>query len=244
MAPPLTPCRHNPDLWLDPTRRRPALQGCLVCPRRRWCAREALNQRASYGMWAGVWINHNLDDIAHYLRAIAAGPPPRPTPQAGGSRPAPDAHSQPSASVGSCSAAATPPPPSETEDTAGHPGNVAALITARASGHCELMTTECSYRLEVIINRRTGREDAAPINAATGYGVCRYCRSVLRDVDARLQLRLGYLVPTPTPCERAPFYWRQHRWAVFDQHGSSTEPITSPTGPPAAIQHQVHAMRA
>jgi hypothetical protein len=40
-------CQRDPERWFDRRHRRDALAGCLVCPVRRWCARQAQAYRAS-----------------------------------------------------------------------------------------------------------------------------------------------------------------------------------------------------
>ena len=47
------PCQQDPDRWFDRADRTHALAACLACPVRSWCARQALRDRASWGMWAG-----------------------------------------------------------------------------------------------------------------------------------------------------------------------------------------------
>jgi hypothetical protein len=132
------PCQRDPDRWFDRRNRTDALTGCLACPARSWCARQALSDHATAGMWAGIWIDGNLVDVADYLQAIAEAAPP-----------------------------STPPPPRTIHRTepprlppvirppAKH--TAAAVITARSSGHCEIMAADCLFALDAIASRIRGR---------------------------------------------------------------------------------------
>ena len=64
------PCAAEPQLWFDKSHTH-ALGKCLGCPMRRWCAGEAIRVKASFGMWAGVFIDDNLPQVVPLLRAIA-----------------------------------------------------------------------------------------------------------------------------------------------------------------------------
>ncbi|WP_353617002.1 WhiB family transcriptional regulator [Mycobacterium sp. ENV421] len=69
------PCRAEPDRWFDRDDRRRALRGCLACPVRSWCAREALRSKACWGMWAGVWIDGEHNAAIDHLWDVAEAPP-------------------------------------------------------------------------------------------------------------------------------------------------------------------------
>ena len=214
MAQPLTACQRNPELWFDRAHRRPALEKCLACPRRSWCARQALSIHPAFGMWAGIWVDHNLDEVAHYLRAIAEDAP------VDTASPEPPNNPQPPRSA-SVAATFEPARGSAGDGTTadGSPRSVSSLILARASGHCEIMTGDCSYRLDFICSRKTGRAQNNLPNPAWGYGTCRYCDFVLQNTDHQILYRLGYLVAPPTPFENAAFYWRQTQHVHLDLHG-------------------------
>lgn len=64
-----TPCQREPERWVDRDHRNYARRHCLVCPRRRWCALQAL-EVADYGMWAGIWIDHDRSVMAPHLLEI------------------------------------------------------------------------------------------------------------------------------------------------------------------------------
>ena len=152
------PCHLDPDRWFDRADRTHALAACLACPARSWCARQALSANASWGMWAGIWIDGNLADAAHYLRRSPRTAPP-----------------------------ATPPPPAAThriepprQPVVIHPPanhSVAAVITARSSGHCEIIAPGCRLDLDTIASR-IDRCRELP-DAAGGYAVCRNCRAAV-----------------------------------------------------------------
>ncbi|MDT5047970.1 MAG: hypothetical protein QOG75_3858 [Mycobacterium sp.] len=202
-------CQDDPERWFDKHHRTYALARCIACPGRRWCAQQALDG-ASYGMWAGIWIDGNLTSVAHYLQAIAQGPPvttssdPQPT------------------STTPASTAATPPPvaatpaetPSPSPDTASRA--IMAVIIARSSGHCEAMTPVCRYTLDTIASRIPGESGWDATDASRAYAVCRPCHWALSITEERLLRRLGYLVDPPCRPGFTPLYWRQSRWVYLD----------------------------
>jgi Transcription factor WhiB len=195
------PCQGDPDRWFDRKNRTHALAGCLACPVRSWCARQAVADRASWGMWAGIWIDGDLADVAHYLHAIAEAAPSRTPPPATNTR---------------IEAPRRPPviaPPAK--------HTVAAVITARSSGHCEIMTPDCLLGLEAIASRLRGRCWQELPDAAAGYAVCRPCRAVVARMEPQLSYRLGYLVDNPANAATVPFYWRQSRWLRLDSAGGA-----------------------
>jgi hypothetical protein len=193
-------CRLEPDRWFDHADRTHALAACLACPARAWCAREALSAKASWGMWAGIWIDGNLADAAHYLRVIAEDRP---------------------------SATAPPPatvhriePPRQPVVIA-RPANhgVAAVITARSSGHCEILAPGCRLSLDTIACRLDSSDE--PADAAAGYAVCRNCRAAVTRMEPQLRRRLGYTVDSPAATATVPFYWRQSHWMRLDPAGAA-----------------------
>jgi hypothetical protein len=196
------PCQGDPDRWFDRKNRTHALAGCLACPARSWCARQALADRASWGMWAGVWIDGNLADVAHYLHAVAQDAPPRTPP------PATNTHR---IEAPRCSPAIPP--------SAKH--TVAAVITARSSGHCEIMTPDCLLGLDTIASRIHGRCWQELPDAAAGYAVCRRCQAAVTRMEPQLSHQLGYLVDNPANAATVPFYWRQNRWLRLDSAGGA-----------------------
>jgi hypothetical protein len=155
-------------------------------------------------MWAGIWIDGgNLTDVKRYLLAITEGTPSAP--------PLPAAHVQ-RIEVARRLRVIRPP--------AKH--SVAAVITARSSGHCEIMAADCLLTLEAIASRirgRCGRELADP---AAGYAVCRICQAAVTRMEPRLSHQLGYIVDNPANAANVPFYWRQSSWMSLDSAGGAT----------------------
>jgi hypothetical protein len=206
------PCQRDPDRWFDRADRTHALAGCLACPARSWCARQALGDHASWGMWAGIWIDGNLADAAPHLHAIAEAAPPSPLPLI------------------------TPPPPANTHriEAPRRPAvirppakhTVPAMITARSSGHCEIMARDCRLGLEAIAGRIRGRSWRELPDAAAGYAVCRRCQTVVARMEPRLSHQLGYIVDGPANAATVPFYWRQSAWMRLDSAGGAA-PYTS-----------------
>jgi hypothetical protein len=193
-------CRLHPDRWFDRADRTHALAACLACPARSWCAREALSAKASWGMWAGIWIDGTLADVAHYLRAIAEDRP-----------------------------SATPPPaatvhridPPRLPVVIARPANhsVAAVITARSSGHCEILAPGCRLSLDAIASRIDCSQE--PPDASGGYAVCRNCRVAVTGMEPRLRRRLGYTVDSLSATTSVPFCWRQSHWMRLDPAGGA-----------------------
>ena len=193
-------CRLDPDRWFDRADRTHALAACLACPARSWCAQEALSAKASWGMWAGIWIDGNLTDAARYLRAIAEDRP-----------------------------SATPPPPATIHRISPprqpvvipRPANhsVAAVITARSSGHCEILAPGCRLDLDTIACRIDRCRE--PADAAGGYAVCRNCRAAVTGMEPGLRRRLGYTVDSLAATTSVPFYWRQSHWMRLDPAGGA-----------------------
>lgn len=207
-----TPCEQNPADWCDPKRRVFTRQQCLQCPRRRDCAGSTLRSKPSYGMWAGIWIN---DDFASKQHLLLLDPPApsviEPTTHAADA-PAPMTRARrPRGTrrirVGSL-LPATPPPA------------IAALITARASGHCEIMAPACTYQQAAIFSRRrrsvTLRDLASP---ADGIAACGNCIDLIEHTDIPTALDLGYLVDPRCTTSTTAMLWRQHRWVYLDTRG-------------------------
>jgi hypothetical protein len=153
-------------------------------------------------MWAGIWIDGNLAEIAHYLHAVAQAAPPRTPPPATNTHLVEAARRPP----------VIPPPTKHT---------VAAVITARSSGHCEIMTPECLLRLETIASRIRSRCWQELPDAAAGYAVCRPCQAAVARMEPQLSYQLGYLVEGPANAATVPFYWRQSRWMRLDSAGGA-----------------------
>ena len=204
-------CQSDPERWFNPHHRTYALHACLHCPARSWCAQQALTHRASWGMWAGIWIDENPEQVAHYLQAIAAGP----LPPAGSADPA-----QPNG------AGAEPParPGPRADDHAW----VRAAVTARSSGHCEVMAPRCRYSCDAIASRVEGLRTRDADTASLLYISCGACQVTLDRLAHPIARRLGYRIPGQ-PAANIPFYWRQSRWVLLDSIGRlrGTDPMAA-----------------
>jgi hypothetical protein len=161
-------------------------------------------------MWAGIWIDGNLADVAPHLHAIAEAAPPTPPP------PVTNAHriEAPRRSP------VIRPPATHT---------VMAMITARSSGHCEIMAPDCRLGLEAIASRIRGRCWPELPDATAGYAVCRTCQAVVTRMESRMSYQLGYIVDGPANAATVPFYWRQNRWMLLDSAGGAA-PYSSAGG--------------
>jgi hypothetical protein len=208
-------CQKDPERWFDKHNRTYALERCLGCHHRSWCAQQALGG-ASYGMWAGIWIDDNLTELAPYLRAIADAPAGH----------APNTPHQPSAATCFPTSDQATPPPVSAQTCAPIPKRDTALrailtvISARSSGHCEVMTPVCRYTFDTLASRIPGRRGWDATEASSAYAVCRPCQWALSITEERLLRRLGYLVDPPRRPAFTPLYWRQARWVYLD--GGST----------------------
>jgi hypothetical protein len=158
-------------------------------------------------MWAGIWIDRSLADVAHYLQAIAESAPPSAPP--------------PSTSIHRMKAPRRPPvirPPAK--------HTIAGVITARSSGHCEIMAPDCTLGLDTIASRIRCRCWNELPDAAAGYAVCRTCQDAVTRMEPRLSHQLGYIVDNPADAATIPFYWRQSRWMRLDSAGGAA-PVSS-----------------
>jgi hypothetical protein len=158
-------------------------------------------------MWAGIWINHDFTNKQHLL---LTDPLPKPPTTASAPTPvtrAPRHQSPRRIRVGTL-LLATPAPA------------IAALITARASGHCEIMAPACTYQQAAIFSRRrrtvTTRDLASP---ADGIAACHNCIDLIEHTDIPTAMDLGYLVDPRTTTSTTAMLWRQHRWAYLDTRG-------------------------
>ena len=156
-------------------------------------------------MWAGIWIDGNLADVAHYLQAIAEGKTPTTPP--------------PATNITPANRTETPQPPVTITAPAKH--TVAAVITARSSGHCEILAPGCRLHLEAIASRARDLGSHELPDAAAGYAVCRSCQAAVDRMEPRLSYQLGYLVDNPANAAAVPFYWRQTRWLRLDSAGGA-----------------------
>jgi hypothetical protein len=209
--PRVIPCLQHPGDWFDPKRRTFTRQQCLNCPNLFQCSQSALHNQPSYGMWAGVWIDGDFTTKKQLLGAHARpasnakspetqpGPPPA-TPSA--------RHPRPSRRTRVGKLLITAPLPA-----------IAAQITARASGHCEIMAPACTYHQAAIFARRRGANPRPLGSPADAIAACRNCIDLIEHTDLPTALDLGYIVDPRTTTSTTAMLWRQHRWVFLDTHG-------------------------
>lgn len=213
-------CHADPDQWFDSGARTASLAGCLACPHRRWCAQRALNYQPRWGMWAGIWINGSFDAVSHFFDLVATDTPlphhrdveapsaPKP--------PAPQGDLVIPRGV-SCSAG---------DRVAPH-----ALVWARASGHCEIMSTGCQLSADSVASRIPGSEGGG---ASGLFAVCARCAETLKDLDPQIARRLGYRVDNFSSTLSTPFFWRQTRRILLCPNGALHDAVR-PNRQPHAV---------
>jgi hypothetical protein len=222
--PPSTPCLQHPGDWFDPHQRALTAHQCLSCPTLADCAAGALHHRPNYGMWAGVWINGDFADKHRLLTLTAAGLAPSPIPDP----PAP----QPLSPTTPPRLAARPRPGrTRRVGTLATPAvgpAVAALITARSAGHCEVMAPGCTYQQCAIFSRRR-RADRSPLcSPADAVASCHNCVDLIEHSALPTALDLGYVVDPRSCTSTTAMLWRQHRWSYLDTRGQR-RPAGGPT---------------
>ncbi|MBE1551899.1 hypothetical protein GGC64_005986 [Mycobacterium sp. OAS707] len=206
--PNVLPCQRDPEPWFERGRHADALAGCLSCPARRWCAREALECRASWGLWAGVWIDGRHDDAVPHLRAIVADVLQQAAPVAAAPEERPRAADRIPARLHRPAAPLIP-------------ASARTAVLARSSGHCEILAEDCRLSLDRIVTRRAMRpESPAPPDL---FAACHRCAEMVAALDPNLSARFGYLVDGHRDPGQVPFYWRQSRWVLLDRDGWLTE---------------------
>lgn len=205
------PCAADPDRWLDRRRRTEALVGCLQCPVRRACAREALRTNATQGMWAGVWVDDDRESAMRRLRAVVDDAPPRPVVDRAPRYP------EPRRRVRLALPCRGPLPRC----------SVAAAVDARASGHCEVMAPGCRLSGDRHLSRVPGRHPAEAMSPTETFCVCHRCAEMICSTDG-LGRQLGFAgVPAET-AEHTPVRWRAARWVLLGHAGELTEVAAVP----------------
>ncbi|MGV7724248.1 WhiB family transcriptional regulator [Mycobacterium kansasii] len=222
LRPPSTLCLQRPGDWSSPQGRTLARHQCLNCPTLRSCAEAALRHRPSYGMWAGVWINGDFADKQRQLEltatAITPTKPPKPHPISTPPPPAPPPHAtQRAPRPGRVGKLCTTVPPAP----------VAALIAARASGHCEIMAPACTYQQSAIFSRRRGGARTTLTSPADAICACRNCIDLIEHTDTPTALDLGYIVDRRRRTSTTAMLWRQRHWVYLDTQGR-LQPATGP----------------
>ncbi|WP_197048071.1 WhiB family transcriptional regulator [Mycobacterium paragordonae] len=207
---PSTPCQRHPVDWLDPTRTALTRQLCLTCPGLTACAQAAHRDRPDYGMWAGVWIDGDFTAKEHLLgcqNPVHEPTTPAVAPQTPGVRlswraPGRARHRR----VGKLC-------------TAAPPAQLAALITARAAGHCEIMAPACTYQQSAIFTRRRAASPTPLGSPADALAACRNCIDLIEHTATPTALDLGYIVDPRSCTSTVALLWRQHRWVYLDTRG-------------------------
>lgn len=208
--PPALACQRDPERWFDRQHRRDALAACLACPARARCAREALACNASWGMWAGVWIDGPDSGAAAYLKAIAAEDS------------SPGEQRPPMAPV---STRRPPPPPAPLHRSPGsRPArSAAAAVLARSCGHCEVLAKNCRLSYDHLVNRCPTRPPGENPSPAQLFAACGACAEIVSSLAPQLASRSGYLVAAGRDPASVPFRWRGSRWVLLGRDGWLTE---------------------
>jgi Transcription factor WhiB len=204
------PCQRDPERWFDRRHRGDTLAQCLTCEARPWCAQHALRCGASWGMWAGVWIDGRHTDAMPYLHAIAADDAAR-------------SHRRPAVAT----ATTTPDPPPTAplrRPSASIPArSVPAAVLARSSGHCEVFAESCRYTFDRVVSRCRSEPATENPSPAQLFAACAVCAEIVACLNPQLATRLGYVVDAGRDPACVPFHWRGFRWVLLDRDGWLTE---------------------
>lgn len=96
----------------------------------------------------------------------------------------------------------------------------AALITARASGHCEILAPACHLSQQLIFTRRHHSLAAGEVSSpADGIAACENCAELIEHTDIATAISLGYVTLDHHSNATWPVYWRQQRWVTLDHFG-------------------------
>lgn len=219
ILPPSTPCQHEPGDWFDQHRRALTRRHCLNCTSRRVCADTAMQLRPPHGMWAGIWIDGDFTAKEHLFASQRFTPLP--------AAPQPDDDTTDNTdNIDTIAAArARPLPPDNRRRRVGRlpttapPPQVAALITARASAHCEIMAPACTYTQAAIFTRRRVSAPGVLASPADAVAACANCIELIEHTELPTALDLGYLVDARTATSGVAMWWRHHRWVYLDTRG-------------------------
>jgi hypothetical protein len=96
---------------------------------------------------------------------------------------------------------------------------VRAAVTARSSGHCEIMAPGCRYTCDRIAARMAGLAVHNADVASLLYVVCGACEVTLERVERPIARKLGYVIDSAQHASTVPFYWRQTRWVLLNAVG-------------------------
>jgi hypothetical protein len=211
------PCQLDPEGWFDRHHRVDAVAECRDCPARRWCAREALQSRASWGVWAGVWIDGRHEDAAPHLRAIASGVLAHSSAVAAVLIEERSKASVTGSGLGRMSTPLRRPSGSPV------PRSVMTAVLARSSGHCEVMAEGCRYTYDRLMNRRLAVAVEEASTPPELFAACNVCADMIAALDPKLAAKTGYLLDSQRDPTHVPFYWRRSRWVLLDRDGWLTE---------------------
>lgn len=197
-------CQRDPHRWADPAQQAATGRLCLSCPRLQRCRTETLTEKRTFGMWAKVWIDHDLPAKRHLLQPATslpntATPRRRRTPR-----------------VGALPVNQLPP-------------NAAAMVTARASGHCEILAPACLLVQHLIFTRRPQGSPLPPDSPAAALAACTNCAELIEQTDPATAARYGYITTTRQPITSWPVYWRQRRWVTLGHFGQLIDLPSNPS---------------
>jgi hypothetical protein len=202
------PCQLDPELWFDRRHHAAALALCLDCPARHWCAQEALQSRASWGLWAGIWIDGRHHNAVPYLRAIASDDL--------GQRPEADAvifETRP----------APLPTPLRRPSGSYPPRSVSTAVLARSSGQCEVLAEGCRFAYERLVSRELAQPNNESSTPPDLFAACNPCADMVAALDPKLAAEFGYVIDAHRDSAHVPFYWRRSRWVLLDRDGWLSE---------------------
>lgn len=196
-------CQRAPERWADPAQQAATRRLCLSCPRLQRCRTETLAEKRTFGMWAGVWIDHDLPAKRHLLRPAAS------------LRGTVTTRRRTSPLVGALPVHQLP-------------AAAAAMVTARASGHCEILAPACLLVQHLIFTRRPQGTPLPPDSPASALAACANCAELIEHTDAATAARYGYITNTRQPITSWPVYWRQRRWVTLGNFGELIELPSQP----------------
>jgi hypothetical protein len=107
------------------------------------------------------------------------------------------------------------------------------MVTARASGHCEILAPACLLDQQLILTRRAQGAATPPDSPASGLAACHNCAELIEQTDPHTALRYGYITDHRQPVTSWPVYWRQRRWVLLSHFGQL---IDRPDQPPTTAQ--------
>jgi hypothetical protein len=211
------PCQLDPERWFDPHDRTDAVGDCRSCPARRWCAREALQCRASWGLWAGVWIDGRHEDAVPHLQAVATGALARSAALAA------VFSDEESEDIADTDDPGRVSEPLHRPHGSSRPRSAQTAVLARSSGHCEVFGEGCRYTYERLVSRRLAMPRDETVTAPALFAACSVCADMVAALDPKLAAQFGYLVDAKRDPANVPFHWRRSRWVLLDRGGWLTE---------------------